>query len=157
MFEIYIYNLGTYNTIYTSVSNLDELEDEIFKATNHGMNDYEIGILDYPYDFKVNDLHTLFKIAEGYQTRIEDVGALLHSFSDNEVIEILEKGKFYTIVDSDNEVNAFEKYANEYDIIEIPPHLENYIDYESMMIDWGHSGLAIEHIGNGHYLIADTW
>ncbi|MDU4750280.1 MAG: hypothetical protein E6X86_04550 [Clostridium butyricum] len=156
MFNIYIYNLGTYNTVYSSVSNSDELSDEIFKATNHGMNDYDIGILDHPYNFKVNDLQMLFRIAKDFNTRIEDVGALLQCFTANEVIEILELGKFYTLINSDSQINAFEEYTKEYDVIEIPSHLENYIDYESMMIDWQHSGLAIEHIGNGEYLIADT-
>lgn len=157
MFEIYIYNLGTYKTTYCTVTNLDELEDAIFEATNHGMNDYEIGVLEYPYDFKVNDLHSLFKISEEYKTRIEDVGILLQCFGESEVIEILEQGKFYTVIESDSKINAFEDYASDYDIIEIPPHLENYIDYESVMIDWEYDGLLIEYIGNRQYLIADKW
>ncbi|WP_291570823.1 hypothetical protein [Clostridium sp. UBA4548] len=157
MFDIYIYNLGNYNTIYTTVTNLDELEEEIFKATNHGMNDYEIGILDHPYDFKVNDLNTLFKISEEHKTRIEDVGALLHCFTADEVIEILEHGKLYTIIESNSKVDAFEEYINEYDLVEIPMHLENYIDYEQMLIDWEHNGLLVEYIGNGQCLLADKW
>lgn len=157
MFEIYIYNLGTYKTTCCTVANLDELQNEIFEATNHGMNDYEIGILDYPYDFKVDDLHTLFKISEEYKTSIKEVGTLLQCFCKDEVIEILEQGKFYTIIHSNSKISAFEEYASEYDIIEIPRHLENYIDYESMMIDWEHNGLLVEPIGNAQYLIADKW
>ncbi|WP_346892643.1 hypothetical protein [Clostridium sp. UBA871] len=157
MFKIYIYNLGTYQTTYCTVTNLDELEDAIFEATNHGMNDYEIGVLDYPYDFKIDNLHSLFMISEEYKTRIEDVGILLQCFGESEVIEILEQGKFYTVIESDSKVSAFEDYVNDYDIIEIPSHLENYIDYESMMIDWECDGLLVEHTGNGKYLMADKW
>ncbi len=157
MFEIYIYNLGTYQTTYCTITNLDELEDAIFEATNHGMNDYEVGILEYPYDFKVNDLHSLFKISEEYKTRIEDVGILLQCFSESEVIEVLEQGIFYTVIESDSKISAFEDYANDYDIIEIPSHLENYIDYECMMRDWEYGGLLIQHIGSGKYLISNKW
>lgn len=157
MFEIYIYNLGTYNTTYCTVTNLDELEYAIFEATNYGMNDYEIGVLEYPYDFKVNDLHTLLKISEEYKTRIEDVGILLQCFEESEVIEILEQEKFYIVIESDSKISAFEDYTSYYDIIEIPLHLENYIDYESMMRDWEYDGLFIEYIGNKQYLIADKW
>lgn len=156
MFKIYIYNLGTYTTVYTSVSNSEELENEIFKATNYGMNDYDIGILESPYSFKVDDLRALFKIYERFDTSIEDVGYLLQYYeNEDDVIEMLEQELFYTIVSADNKVQAFEEYVHDYEIIYIPDNLEAYIDWERVLIDYECGGLLVTRVNVGKYLIID--
>ena len=156
MFKIYIYNLGTYTTVYTSVSNSEELENEVFKATNYGMNDYDIGILESPYSFKVDDLRALFKIYERFDTSIEDVGYLLQYYeNEDDVIEMLEQELFYTIVSADNKVQAFEEYVHDYEIIYIPDNLEAYIDWERVLIDYECGGLLVTRVNVGKYLIID--
>lgn len=71
----------------------------------------------------------------------------------NEVIEILEKGFFYTIIDADNKNDAFITYVKEFNLVKIPEHSDNLVNYKDIRFDFECNGLEIERVADRKYLI----
>ena len=166
LFEVYVMNLGTYEGDYFTVSNLKELAEAERVINPHGLNDIEIQIIDvyfpcYKCNFEIVDF---LRIMDKYSISPEDLGALYINHTYSEVIEILEKDIFYTIIEADTKKEAFEEYIKEFNLIEIPEHLESYIDWNSILIDWECGGLNIYKVAeasktiySNKYLIIDKY
>lgn len=62
----------------------------------------------------------------------QDIIYLLDYYNKDDVIDILERESFYIIVSADNKVQAFKDYVHDYET----DHLESYIDWERVPIDY---------------------
>lgn len=166
LFEISLMNLGNYNWEYFKISCLEDLKEAEEVINPHGINDTEIQLIEdyiglYKYNFEVLDF---LRIYEDYNISPEDLGALMVSHTVSEVREILERGIFYTIIEADTETEAFREYIMDYNALDIPQHLEDYIDYNSILIDWTAGGFKVckvaeasKTVRSNKYLLMDCY
>lgn len=145
IFCVYVMNLGNYKGGYFEISSLVDLIEAERIVNPMGWNDTEIQLIECYFEcVKYNfDIAEFLKLKEEFNISPEELGYLFVNNTASEVREILEKGIFYTIIEADTKLEAFEEYIREFDMLYIPQHLESYIDYNSILIDWECGGLNI--------------
>lgn len=163
MFEVYVMNLGTYKGDYFKIDNLKQLW-EARRIISNGVNDVEIQLINcyfncYCTDFIVSEF---LEIHEKYNINPEELSMLFACFTPSEVWEILEKEITYYFYDEDCKAEALRDYITDAGILEIPEHLESYIDWEAVLRDYEAEGWTIQRVGEGQgkylsrYLIMDS-
>ena len=145
LFEVYVMNLGNDKGDYFTLSTLEDLIEAEKVVNPMGWNDVEVQLIDcyFPclkFNFEIADF---LRIMDKYSISPEDLGALYINHTYTEVIEILEKDIYFTIIEADTKKEAFQEYIQAGGLLEIPEHLESYIDWNSILIDWECGGLTI--------------
>ena len=166
LFEVYVMNLGNDRGDYFTVSTLEELAEAERVVNPRGWNDTEVQLIDLYFDcYKCNfEVIDFLRLMEKYSISPEDLGYLFVGHTYSEVEEILKEDIFFTVIDADTKKEAFEEYIREGNLIEIPEHLESYIDWNSILIDWECGGLNIYKVAeasktvySNKYLIIDNY
>jgi len=155
---IAITNLYTGNWEYFNIYNLDDYNEAFEEWNKESINynhDYEVQLIDHDYEGRLSDsnLEEFLKLTDENDVNPQDVIFLINAVGIDTAKEIIENGEFYTIVEADNKIAAFEEFAKSIDLIQIPEHLESYIDWESVMIDYECGSMTIEKVECGTYLI----
>lgn len=134
----------------------DEAVENFNENHNKHDGDYEVQLLDVDYKGRLdnNKLEDFLQLCEDFRSeQPQDIVYLLMSNSYDEVEEILRKGIFFVIIEEDNKWKAFRDYVENYDVVHIPEHLRDWIDYEEMLFDYECGGLFIERVDYRTYLI----
>ena len=158
--EICLINLGTGKYNYYTIYDKEDLKDAYNHFEEHFNwmdSDVELQLIDYSY-YNLNDdnFNDFLDLIEEY----EDVPAqellyLLKLYTVDSVREILDKGIFYVIIQSDSRIEAFRDYVREFNMLNIPDHLESYINWSAVLSDWECGGLNVERLRGGKFLICD--
>ena len=166
-FRVYVVNLGKYNAGEPSGEwlnlpmNPPELEETLDRITYGGTNDYAIHDYDIPirglriHEYtslrKLNDIVRRIGVLEQYELDALEV-ALEHVFNTPEdALDAIETESFniiYLDTDYPTLTDLGHALVDDYDLMEVPEHLRNYIDYEQI----GHD-FTLETSGDfgGHY------
>ena len=164
MFEVYIMNLGSYKGDYFTVSSIEDLKEAEKVINPFGYNDTEIQLIDVNFNCTSIkfDVQEFLEIYEKFNISPEDLSMLFSCFTYSEVFEILEKETPYYFYDEDCKTEAFRDFIIDAGILEVPEHLEGYIDWEAVLRDYEASGWTIQKVGEGQgkylsrYLIIDS-
>lgn len=156
--EIAITSLATGRYAYYNIEDKESLNEaiEAFEDEyNKHDGDWEIQCVDWSYEaFEGDMLNEFVDLMEEFPNENpQDLIYLLKVHTIDDTRYILHEGTFYTIMHEDNKYEAFEAYVKEYSIVEIPEHLECFINYEAMCHSWECGGLKMERVSNGTYLI----
>lgn len=166
IFCVYVMNLGNYQGDYFKISSLEDLAEAEMVVNPRGWNDIEVQLIECYFDCVTYsfDIFEFLKLKEEFNISPEELGYLFVNHTETEVREILENQVFYTIIEADTKLEAFKDYIKEFDMLEIPQHLESYIDYNSLLIDWECGGLTIHKVvqasssvRNNKYLIINMY
>ena len=156
---IAIINQRTHDFNCYDITDLDSYKESIrtWKEIYNSFGDeYEIQIIDCDYSGNLEDfdLYDFLLLCEKYQdVQPQEIMYLLTVCRANEVIEILEKGFFYTIIDADNKNDAFITYVKEFNLVKIPEHSGQLVNYKDIRFDFECNGLEIERVADRKYLI----
>lgn len=151
LFNVYVMNLKTGEGKYYDIATLNDLQEAIQEVTA-GMDDYEIQIIDtyfpaYSHDFKLDNFLKLYE--EHYPDYdAEEITIFLKFFTFEKTKALIKKRKSFFRYDKETECEALKAFLNDMEILEIPRHLENYIDWEKVLTDYKSSGWMIEVLGN---------
>lgn len=147
--EVYIMNLNTYKGDYFKVSSVADCLTAIEKVTNC-QHDWEIQLISHDYEGYMPqvEINIILDLIEEYNIDHEDLLPLLCEYSIDDVRFIIENDVPYQIVYADNKKEAFEDYIREHNLIDIPDHLESYIDWDVVLTDWECGGMRVKRVAD---------
>jgi len=157
--RVYYHSLGTHEGEWIDLPmDEEELEEIINKYTDSGRHDAIITDYEAPFKTDRYGLHKLNEIVQEMEEAMDEAGideeeleALLEVLDDPEVaLEYLRNGgvRFYKAEDW---ADLAELLVYDYDWLEIPEHLRNYIDYEKLGRDLNYSG-SFYQAENGYFV-----
>ncbi|MEG0368298.1 MAG: hypothetical protein RR585_15745 [Coprobacillus sp.] len=153
---ISIMNLYNYEWTYFNIKTKEDLKDSIkdFLKVN-GDHDFEIQLIDSDYvGLNDNNLEKFLNLQEEFEeVDSQEILYLIKALGVDEAAQTLKEELFYIIVHEDNKIEAFREYITEYNMLDIPDHLESYIDWESVLIDYECGGTTVKRVDTGIYLI----
>ena len=152
---ISIMSLSDYTWKYYDIENKKELNEAIEIFLSEKDHDFEIQLIDSDY-IGLNDDNLekfLYLKEEFLEIDSQEILYLIKALGVDEAAQTLREGSFYTIIYEDNKVEAFREYITEYNMLDIPDHLESYIDWESVLRDYQCAGMTVERVNIGVYLI----
>lgn len=167
--EIAVYPLSddalTSNETIT-IYNYDQLKAVKYLVSLAGEYDVETQYLDSEYHLWGEGLYNidyLIETASKYpELAIEVINWVIDNFGDAEDVEeilndIKENDLNYMIVEATGEQQAFYKWLDVYDEIDVPGDLQTYFNYEKYMTDRvKHGTLNIQQLAFNKYLVIDT-
>lgn len=160
------YNAGALVGEWVSLpKEIEELQEIIVNINKEAIkvrgvfNPEEVDIFDYE-----SEIDGLFRELEGMGLmQMNEMASKLDEMNDHEIkelvaisesigniedsIESLTDGDYIAIHDVENEFILGYKYVNELDGMEVPAHLEGYIDYEAIGRDMTYEGWTIADNG----------
>lgn len=149
----YVVNLGNYMGRWMSLPmDEDQLQNEIKSLGNVG-GDYDVH--DYETDFtgiypelskmsvhSMNDLANKLQEMDEYEQKTFEI--LVESIGNiEEAFERMESQNFIMLMDIENEEDLGRAFVEDLGGLEVPSHLENYVDYEAIGRDLSFSGWSI--------------
>lgn len=155
--EIAITNLGTGNFYYRSINCLDDYLGAVKEFYQTYDNDMEIQLINFDVPHLTDsNLYDFLEVVNETEEDEEVVAFLLRWYSKQDVIKICDDW-LYFVCETNSKVGAIEIYVREVMNIEIPEHLESYIDYEQFEIDYECNGYFIKELNREQYIIVQPF
>ena len=164
--EIAVYPLSddalTSNETIT-IYNYDQLQALQDLVSLQGEYDVEVQYLDSEYHLWGEALYNItyfVKLATRFpEIPVEVINWVIDNFGDAEDVEeiLTQNDVDYMIVEATGEQQAFYKWLDVYDEIDVPGDLQTYFNYEKYMTDRvKHGTLNIKQLAFNKYLVIDT-
>ena len=164
--EVAVYPLSddalTSNETIT-IYNYDQLQDLQDLVSLQGEYDVEVQYLDSEYHLWGEALYNItyfVKLATRFpEIPVEVINWVIDNFGDAEDVEeiLTQNDVDYMIVEATGEQQAFYKWLDVYDEIDVPGDLQAYFNYEKYMTDRvKHGTLNIQQLAFNKYLVIDT-
>lgn len=123
------------------------------KMYNQHDGDFEIQLIDSDVPHLTDsNLYDFLEIVEETKEDEEVIAFLLKWYSKEDIRRIFEDYNFY-VVEATSATEAIAEYLRNVMCIDIPEHLESYIDWEQFQIDYECNGYFIKELNLEEYII----
>lgn len=151
--EIAITNLGTHYFYYRNITCKEDYDNAVKEFCDNYPNDFEIQLIESDIRYVDSDnLYDFLEIVDETEESEEVIAFLLNWYSKEDVKKIFEDYNFY-VVEATSATEAIAEYLRNVICIEIPEHLEYYIDWEQFQIDYECNGYFIKELNLEEYII----
>lgn len=151
--EIAITNLGTHYFYYRNITCKEDYDNAVKEFCDNYPNDFEIQLIESDIRYVDSDnLYDFLEIVDETEESEEVIAFLLKWYSKEDVKRIFEDYNFY-VVEATSATEAIAEYLRNVICIEIPEHLEYYIDWEQFRIDYECDGYFIKELNLEEYII----
>lgn len=151
--EIAITNLGTHYFYYRNITCKEDYDNAVKEFCDNYPNDFEIQLIESDIRYVNSDnLYDFLEIVDETEESEEVIAFLLNWYSKEDVKRIFEDYNFY-VVEATSATEAIAEYLINVMCIEIPEHLENYIDWEQFQIDYECNSYFIKELNLEEYII----